>query len=1116
VSPLQAASSESSSQPTSTVPADTLGALLPGTRVRARGLSWEVLTVESAGEQFRLRLRCTEGALRGTETDLLSPFEPVEPILHRLEPRRAGRLIDWRLYHQAFLLEQDLGPRSLVAVEPGRLQIAPYQLVPVMRALEMSRPRLLLADGVGLGKTVQAGLVLAELIARRRAHRVLIVSPAGPLLQQWRSEMRNRFGLRFTVLDSSALQEIRYANELGANPFDHVALGIISLDFAKQERVLQDLERSTFDLIIIDEAHHCMRLGADEDRETSQRYRLAKVLAERADGFLLLSATPHDGFDAHFASLVELLDPSLVDGRGALRSEAYRRHIIRRLKKHIKDPATGKSLFQTREVHGHPVEFSPTAQPAFAHFHKELLGLLAPRLRRALKTKRYAEVLAFVSLLKRSVSTVAACRNTLAVIAERYADLIQKGSEAQDQRKQRLRSLRAYRQQLERYGALSYEEEQDHAALEAEDIAAELVESIDSDGDPQAAIESEKEAAREVRRERDHIRRLEELRDGLHKLIEFANAAEPEDPKLAAVLAQLQRIRSQIPSANVLVYTEYSDSLDAVVAYLNRALQNGALSGSVLALTGQDDEETRTRYTQRFGKEDGLILVSTDATAEGLNLHARCHNLIHVELPYNPNRLEQRNGRIDRYGQTLPPQVHYLYLRGTFEERLLLKLIAKYESQRKRLSFMPNTLGVLHSETSGTTVKLLEGLSIEDGRLFQSPARQIEFGHFDEDADEQNPAYAEMLAEVDRAISGFEKAARTHTWLGDAGMGDQDALLAEATAAHQRGQKQLTVNLLRFVREAVARDSTHADAAGESSQSIVELRLTREWSHGLMDLPGYDHESQRLRLTANAALTEDSEGRSVGFVGRAHPIVRRALDRVRNSQFGAEAHHLDHRISALRSDEKEPELLMSYVGTVQSGVGRAYERVLLVRFSKHGAAHVLMEGEDWRNLWNQIDDPRRILSTKGIWEQLFADWGDAREADARSSVETVFAELAKDFLRQEQAALTEERTALAGWVRGRTETLCGPPEQQLAMFGGKPGGKDAAPVSRWKQPLPDTERLAALVSDAAVASSTRREAAVMLSLFGARQRDLDRRSALQVLPLTPLGMLMLVPSAGLS
>ena len=157
------------------MPADTLGALLPGTRVRARGLSWEVLTVESAGEQFRLRLRCTEGALRGTETDLLSPFEPVEPIIHRLEPRRAGRLIDWRLYHQAFLLEQDLGPRSLVAVEPGRLQIAPYQLVPVMRALEMSRPRLLLADGVGLGKTVQAGLVLAELIARRRAHRVLIV-----------------------------------------------------------------------------------------------------------------------------------------------------------------------------------------------------------------------------------------------------------------------------------------------------------------------------------------------------------------------------------------------------------------------------------------------------------------------------------------------------------------------------------------------------------------------------------------------------------------------------------------------------------------------------------------------------------------------------------------------------------------------------------------------------------------------------------------------------------------------------------------------------------------------------------------------------------------------------
>ena len=141
--------------------------LLPGTPVRARGLTWEIVHAEQAGEQLRYRLRCTQGDLRGREIDLLSPFEQVEAIVTALDPKRAGPLQEWLLYHRAFLLEQALGPSALQAVQPGRLDIAPYQIVPVMRVLSLSRPRLLLADDVGLGKTVEAGLIIAELIARR-------------------------------------------------------------------------------------------------------------------------------------------------------------------------------------------------------------------------------------------------------------------------------------------------------------------------------------------------------------------------------------------------------------------------------------------------------------------------------------------------------------------------------------------------------------------------------------------------------------------------------------------------------------------------------------------------------------------------------------------------------------------------------------------------------------------------------------------------------------------------------------------------------------------------------------------------------------------------------------
>jgi SNF2 family DNA or RNA helicase len=276
-------------------------------------LRWEVVTSQNLGPQTLLRLRGTENAVLGQELDILCPFESLEPVRHDLRPDRAAPLDNWLVYHQAFLLEQALGPAALLAVQPGRLRIEPYQLVPVLRAIRMSRARLLLADGVGLGKTIQAGLVITELIARRLAHRVLIVSPAGPLLEQWQVEMSERFGLRLEQVDRAKLDEIRRGTELGSNPFDHLPLALVSVDFLKQERILDQLERTSYDIVVIDEAHHCTDIGSGQDREDSLRRRLAEVLARRCDSLLLLTATPHDGNDRSFASLCELLDPSLVD-----------------------------------------------------------------------------------------------------------------------------------------------------------------------------------------------------------------------------------------------------------------------------------------------------------------------------------------------------------------------------------------------------------------------------------------------------------------------------------------------------------------------------------------------------------------------------------------------------------------------------------------------------------------------------------------------------------------------------------------------------------------------------------------------------------------------------------
>jgi ERCC4-related helicase len=1070
---------------------------LPGSTVRARGLTWEVVHSEPAGEQLRYRLRCSQGDLRGHEIDLLAPFEAIELVVTDLNPKRAGRLKEWLLFHQAFLLEQALGPSALLAVQPGRLTIAPYQLVPVMRALSMSRPRLLLADGVGLGKTIEAGLIAAEMIARRRAHRVLIVSPAGPLLQQWQDEMRLRFGLRFEAIrDWGSLQEKRRELVMGANPFDHVALGLLSIDFAKQEKVLQDLERTAWDLVIIDEAHHAVKLGTAGDGEDSRRRRLAEVLARQADGLLLLTATPHDGYDAHFASLLELLDPSLIDGRGELRGDNYQRHVVRRLKHHIRDPKTGAEMFRKRIVTPCPVPFSEEKHPSFSALQRGLLALVAPRLRVALRKRRYGDVLAFVSLLKRSVSTVRACRSTLDVIASRYDELTSGARENEETRKQRLRTLSEYRRRIERYGTIPPDEEADQAALEAEDMAAHL--HAQGADDLEAAIQKLlKDLRRVQRRERTHRKGNDAISRSLEGLLEICDAAEAEDPKLVRLAEEIQKIRQVEPKANVLVYTEYVDSQAALVEYLRAAITDHRIHGEILTIQGEDSEKDRMKVTGRFQSEDSLILVSTDATAEGLNLQTRCHHLLHLELPYNPNRLEQRNGRIDRYGQTQDPAVGYLYLEGTFEERVLLRLIAKYERQRARLTFVPDTLGLVLREEDRATEQLLTGLAEEQLSLFQAePGSEKLFEQKQEDV--RQPAYRDLLAEIESAVGRFEQSTMAHAWMGEAGLNAEPAHMVDAEKALHQGEALGGADLLAFVADAVESETRSLDAVAKDG-SIWTLTLPPGWSHGLDDLPGWDATTSTLRLTTDPDLLLDAHKRSIGFLGRAHPVVRRALDRVRNIPLGDGKATLDRRVTAVSGDG--PALVYTFLCTVQSEAGREFERLMAVRVRPSGQTELLPEPRQWLDLAT----PGRQVPTAQQWDRHFATWAAGQADPAHKIVKTSFAAVASDFTAQHTSEIHAERREVERWVAARAEELCGEAEQQLEI-----GSKSDGPS--WRIATNPVERLAKFSNDRDVHPARRQEAVGVLKLMQTRLAQLDRRASCKPLEPVLLGLLMVVPS----
>ncbi len=1030
--------------------------------------------------QVLYRLRGLEGALRGMEFDLVHPFEPIRAIIKNFQPDKAAPLPNWLAYHRAFLLEQALGANALLAAQPGRLKLEPYQLVPALRAIRMARPRLMLADGVGLGKTIQAALVTVELIARRLVHRILIVSPAGPLLEQWKTEMSERFGLRFEVIDRAKIEEVRKSQELGANPFDHLPLGLSSIDFLKQERILEILERSSYDLVIIDEVHHCTDLGAIGTREDTQRRRLAQVLARKSDSLLLLSATPHDGNDRSFASLCELLDPSLVDGKGNLREGRYKAHVVRRLKKHIKDPVTGEPLFKDRKVIPIPVTLNKERHARVGEMHRSLIDLLAPELRRAVRAKRYNDVLSFITLLKRSVSTVAACASTLQVVSSRFGKILSEGAEAQESRRQRLQTLRDYRRKLDRYGVVSPDEEKEFFDIEVEDLAQQF-----------AGLQ------REVKSGSYRLKRTADVVDALDDLVRITEEALADDPKLECLVTEVRKIRQQEPGTNILVYTEYTDS-QAVAA---KALRKAGV-GEILTLSGEDEEGDRIKITTRFRLDDNLVLVSTDTAAEGLNLHERCHNLIHLELPFNPNRLEQRNGRIDRYGQKVEPVVRYFFLQGTFEGRILARLIAKYERQRARLTFVPNTLGI--SATNEVVAEqLLKGLFEEEERLFKDPGITYEFGKSDENegADE---ATKDLLSEIDRVVNGYDKATKVHSWLGETGLNAENALMTEAGKALDQGDRIGAVDLATFVIDAVLLDGGRVK--GSRKDKVFEVSPPPSWVHGLGGLPGADPIAGVIRLTTDAGYLRDEEKRPVGFLGRAHPLTRKAIERVRHLSFGADGGFVqDVRVSAVSAKVDRPELLFTFLGRVMSKAGREFERVLAVRVPKDGPPEFLESPESWLPL----AEKSHAITTTGIWEKQFSGWGTRAKTVAADAAVNGFSPIAEKFSGEYRSRLEGDRKGTEDWLRARATEITGKDSAQQAQLGLFRSGDSAQ--AEYGTP---EEQIASIASDPSNPSALRSEADGVIRLYKQRFADQETRRSLANPEIVPLGVLMIIPEAG--
>lgn len=551
-----------------------------GAVVEVRGERWLV----AHAEPFE---GCTVLTLHGQGRDNLGatwraiePFDrPVVARRARLRVRRRDDVLRVALAAAA----QERPASGLWAAADASFALVPYQLEPALAVLD-GATRLLLADAVGLGKTVQAGLILAELQMRGLVGRALILTPAG-LRGAWATELRVRFGIRPTVLDLAAVESSIPSLPVGTNPWSACSIVVASIDLVKRLEVLAAVEAAPFDLLIVDEAHH-LTPGSD-------RGAAVQRLATRIPWLVLVSATPHSGDDLAFAYLTRL---------GAL-GEPLR--IFRRSRADV-----GRAQDRRERL----LAVRPTLEEAAMHAATEAYARAIWRARGA---DDGAVRLVATTLARRSASSAAALERTLV-------------------RRLALLSGRADPQPTQ-------------PSLPWED-------TDEADGDADAATLGRQglEEANVERRQLEH-------------LVALAQRAGCSS-KVGRILRVLNRVREP-----VVIFTEYRDTLESLARRCAPRHRIATIHGGVpLAL--------RQAAVHALNEGDVDVLIATDTAGEGLNLQHRCRLVFNMELPWNPFRLEQRVGRVDRIGQTRRVHAVHLYHRGTIEDTVLARL----ERRRQR------------------------------------------------------------------------------------------------------------------------------------------------------------------------------------------------------------------------------------------------------------------------------------------------------------------------------------------------------------------------------------------------------------------------------------------------
>lgn len=558
----------------------------------------------------------------------------------------------------------------LPALSPfhAAVEIDDYQLVPLLKALRMPRVRLLLADDVGLGKTVEAGLILSELLIRRRIQRVLILTPAS-LRLQWRDEMKEKFSIPFELVDREQTEKLRRRLGMDANPWRTFSRIIASYHYLRQPDVLEQFLSACrtpegsphlpWDLLIVDECHNLMPSPFGRDSDLTEMLRRIAPLFEHR---LFLSATPHNGHTRSFTGLLEQLDPVRFSATSEIKRaqrERIQQVVIRRLKSEI-NARTDSPKFCTRleplalELHLSPEEIA--LAEAFDDFRTAMRSWIS----QGDCKRRRAGSFAIEILGKRLLSCPVAFAESWRRCKEGLAEA-EEASEAE---------VDSARRSIERETGDDREMQQQEAT--ATSIVGAWLKKAAPHVQPQiAAIDA---ALANLGLDDGHA-------------VYSADVDPVTDARFDALVAlideRLRRGGAWLDDERLVVFTEYKTTLD----YLARRLRERYESNRILTLFGGMDDETRDAVKYEFNDPDAAVrvLVATDAAAEGLNLQHTARYLLHFDLPWNPSKTEQRNGRIDRHGQARDVQIFHFLSDSDDDLRFLAHVMRKASEIREDL-----------------------------------------------------------------------------------------------------------------------------------------------------------------------------------------------------------------------------------------------------------------------------------------------------------------------------------------------------------------------------------------------------------------------------------------------